>query len=468
MKYVLFTVALAVGVPVMAGLSSMSVKMKHLLFTLLIVSLMFGTKFSINIMSMEYYRGPVRGYEVTLADLIALGLVIGMLLRSGSKIVFFPRFFWIFLLFFIFSIINVAGSDYTIYGWFVIWQLFRMGLLYWCTVNFFATDDDGKGALDAVMWGYVFTGLIMMVFTFKQKYLDGIYRTKVFFDHSNTVPSFVLIILAVLLTWSLLENRLSFIKHYTALIAALGLVFAVLGTSSRTGMVTAGGSVVSVLVLVNLRRSGKGVGEGIVRTSRIRLATIFLILAMLVGTLFVIDTVIYRFLNAPESSEQARNEFEVAAIMMADDYSIGVGLNQYSEVLTMQDKYREHFAAMKYEEEGGVAHHIYLLTAAEMGWFGMYFFIAIIGLLTGTMIISGFPMRTLEQRLLMALAIGFFVLFAIGLYEWVLRQSPVLYQFTIAAGLGQALVARVKEARHKPENNHEVQRQAEPYKAGQS
>jgi hypothetical protein len=205
-----------------------------------------------------------------------------------------------------------------------------------------------------------------------------------------------------------------------------------------------------------------------VRTSRIRLATIFLILAMLVGTLFVIDTVIYRFLNAPESSEQARNEFEVAAIMMADDYSIGVGLNQYSEVLTMQDKYREHFAAMKYEEEGGVAHHIYLLTAAEMGWFGMYFFIAIIGLLTGTMIISGFPMRTLEQRLLMALAIGFFVLFAIGLYEWVLRQSPVLYQFTIAAGLGQALVARVKEARHKPENNHEVQRQAAPYKAGQS
>jgi len=34
--------------------------------------------------------------------------------------------------------------------------------------------------------------------------------------------------------------------------------------------------------------------------------------------------------------------------------------------------------------------------------------------------------------------------------------------------LGQALVARVKEARHKPENNHEVQRQAAPYKAGQS
>ncbi len=369
MKYVLFTVALAVGVPVMAGISSMSVKMKRLLFTLLIVSLMFGTKFSINIMSMEYYRGPVRGYEITFADLIALGLVIGMLLRSGSKIVFFPRFFWIFLLFFLFTVVNVASSDYTIYGWFVVWQLFRMGLLYWCTMNFFATDDDGKGALDAVMWGYVITGIIMMVITFKQKYMEGIYRTKVYFDHSNTVPSFVLIVLAVLLTWSLLENRLSFIKHYAALAAALGLVFAVLGTSSRTGMVTAGGSVVVVLVLVNLRRSGR-----IVRTSRIRLATIFLIIAMLVGTLFVIDTVIYRFLNAPESSEQARNEFEVAAIMMADDYSIGVGLNQYSEVLTMQDKYRDHFSAMKYEGRGRVAHHIYLLTAAEMGWFGMYFY----------------------------------------------------------------------------------------------
>jgi hypothetical protein len=437
MKYIIFTIALVLGVPVMAGASAFSKKIKHLLLSLLVISFLFGTKFSINILSMEYYRGPVRGYEISLSDLICLGLIIGMLLRTGNKIIWLPRFTGVFSLFFLYAVFSVYRSNYEIYGWFVIWQLFRMGVLYWCVVNFFATEEYSHESIVAIMRGYTITGLILLVISFKQKYLDGAYRTWAFFDHSNTIPSFALILLCVLLIWGLREEKLLGFQHLITLVAVLGLVFAVFSTSSRTGMVTAAGSVVCALIITNFRGSNK----------RAHRATLLIGVCMLIGSLMILDTFIYRFLYAPKESEEARNEFEIAAIMMADDHQFGVGLNQYSQVLTMEEEYRKHIKVMKNEEQGGVAHHIYLLTAAEMGYIGLYAFIFILGLLLLSMILFGITMKTIEQRLLLGLAVGFLVLYAIGLYEWVLRQSPVLYQFVVAAGFGQALINRVIQQR---------------------
>ena len=87
-----------------------------------------------------------------------------------------------------------------------------------------------------------------------------------------------------------------------------------------------------------------------------------------------------------------------------------------------------------------------------MGYFGLYAFIFILGLLLFSMILFGITMKTIEQRLLLGLAVGFLVLYAIGLYEWVMRQSPVLYQFVVAAGFGQALINRVIQQRRENDN----------------
>ncbi len=445
MKYILFVTALVAGVPGMAALSALSVKMKHLLFTLLIFSFMLGSRLSINLVSMEHYRGPVRGFEITLSDLITLGLVIGMLLRSGSRVVFLPRFFWPFLAFFLVAVANVALSEYTLYGWFVIWQLFRMGLLYWMIYNFFVTDEYSPESIRALMNGFILTGLLLLAITFKQKYVDGIYRAMAFFDHSNTIPSFALLYLCLLIVWGLYEQRLGLMTVLIALAAALGTTFAILATGSRTGMVTAAGAYAAAIGLANLFRSSRGRPRGV--TLRTRVASVIIILGMLAGFLMVLDTVIDRFLNAPASSEEAREEFEISAVMMADDYRFGVGLNQFSQVLTEESAYREHFVAMGNEEEGGVAHHIYLLTAAEMGWPGMYLFIGLIALLVLSMVWNGIRMRTTDERLLLAAAVGVCILLLIGFYEWVLRQTPVLCEFVTLIAFGQAMVSKVKRDR---------------------
>jgi hypothetical protein len=440
MKYIIFTLALVLGVPVIAGATAFSKQLKRLAFSVMVVTFLFGSKFSINIMSMEFYRGPVRGFEVTFADIIALGMSIGMLLRTGSKIIWRPRMFFPLFAFFVFAVVNVQKSLYPIYGWFVVWQLFRMGFMYWCVINFFATEDFDHDSILALMQGYIASGWILGAISFKQKYLDGIYRTNAFFDHSNTVPSFSLIILCVLLTWVICDSKLTTVHFVFGFFASLGLVFSIFSTGSRTGMVTAAGSMVCAIVLASHKTK---------RTTRMRFTIVFLLSCMVLGGLMVMDTVIDRFLNAPESSEEARDEFKIAAVMMADDFQIGVGLNQYSQVLTDLKKYREHFQVMKNEEEGGVAHHIYLLTAAEMGYVGMYAFVAIVVLFGLSMVFYGISWKSMEQRLLLALAVGFFVLFLIGFYEWVIRQTTVLYQLVVAVGFGQALIYSVKLQKKK-------------------
>ena len=426
--------ALVIGIPIIAGATAFFKKLKFLALIAMVTSFLFNAQFSINLLSMEHYRGPVRGFEITMADIIAIGLIIGMLLRTGSKIVWKPRFTFLLLGFFLFSIVIVYKSEYTIYGWFTIWQLFRMGIMYWCIINFFSTEDYSFTSIRVLMAGYTLTAFILSVIAIKQKYLDGIYRIFAFFDHSNTVPSFALFSLCVLMVWVLSDVELKKLHFIIPLGSVLGMTVAILATGSRTGILTAAGSIVAALIISNYK----------VKNTRIRITTIFLTICIILGGIVVIDTVIDRFLNAPKESEEARNEFEIAAIMMADDNSLGVGLNQYSQVLTVTEKYRKHISVMKNEEQAGVAHHIYLLTAAEMGYWGMYYFILIIVVFLFSMFWNGLAWKTLEQRLLLALVVGFAVVFAIGLFEWVLRQSPVLYELAVAAGFGQALITKIK------------------------
>ncbi len=378
---------------------------------------------------MEWYRGPVRGFEVSFADLIAWGLAIGMILRSPSKIVWLPRFSIVLLLYFLYTIFSLLRAGNDIIGWFAVWQLLRMGIMYWVTVNFFETEEVSEASIGTLIIAYAISGIILAAVTFKQKYIDGIYRAWAFFDHSNTIPSFAIMMLCVLLVWLLYEERIGFPTFLVTLFASLGILFSIFATGSRTGMAASVILVIGSLIIANRRNPNP----------RTRRTTYLILFFLFLGSLFVVDTVIERFINAPVESEQAREEFEIAAEMMAKDHPTGVGINLYTKVLTEVRAYREHIVVMRYESQAGVAHHIFLLTAAELGYSGMYTLVGIIMLFFGSMTVGGIGWNTMGQRLLLALAMSFAMVCVIGLYEWVLRQSPVLYQTVVALGFGQAL-----------------------------
>ncbi len=442
MKYIAFAIAAIVGVPAMTITSMVIPKIKYLLVSMLILSIMFGSMVSINFVSMEQYRGPSRGFEITVTDLICLALIFTLILTKPKKIIWIPKTFGMCAIFFVAAVINVVSSPVPLYGYFFLWQIYRAALLYWCIINLVVTEDGGKEIMNAIWMGFVAVGCVMLLIAFKQKYVDGIYRIPAFFDHSNTVPSFLIMLLCATMVWGMANKEFTFIQYAVTMIASLGMIFAIFATGSRSGYLVAAGSVGASLVITNFRKKKLAVDR-----FRILFSTVVIISAMFVGGLLVIDTVIDRFLNAPESSEEAREEFNISARMMAEDHFFGVGLNQFSYVLTNTEKYREHIKIMANEEQAGVAHHIYLLTAAEMGNIGLALFLLLLARILIPIAFTGLRWKNLNHLILLGLTIGILSFLMIGFLEWVFRLTPVIYQFSLASGLGIGLVTLDKRAR---------------------
>ena len=79
-------------------------------------------------------------------------------------------------------------------------------------------------------------------------------------------------------------------------------------------------------------------------------------------------------IKAPESSGQTRKEFAVAAVNMMKDHPVtGVGINNWGIKINPPYPYSKHREDRHYKEDykDGIVETIYLLVAAECGWWGL-------------------------------------------------------------------------------------------------
>ena len=129
---------------------------------------------------------------------------------------------------------------------------------------------------------------------------------------------------------------------------------------------------------------------------------------------------------------------------MALDHPFGVGLNNFSRVLSDDARYNRYLGVMKNEAEAGVCHHIYRLTAAELGYGGLAIFVVLLLRFAGIALRWSWSSRTLEAALLAGQLLGFVALHLSGFFEWAFRITPVAQAFTIHCALVVALAARVQ------------------------
>ncbi len=433
MKYAVFIATLVLGVPAMSFAAASSARLRGWLLAALIFSTALGDVANIYFFFTRY-RGPDRGFEVNLTDLIAWGMIIALLIRFPTKIRWAPYNSLWMLLFFGIACASAWEAPDRLLASFSLFKLVRTYALFWCVVNCLRVG----ARLDYVWTGLVATGAFMTALVVKQKYLDHIVRVPGPFDHSNTVTSFVNLILPVVLVWGLCDRRLTRGQVLASLAAALGMVFAVVSTLSRAGLVLAAGCTMGALGIANLRA----------RSVRVTATSLAVCLGMLAGGLKSADTILERFQSAPEESELARKEFEAAAVWMASEHPLyGVGLNNFSYVLTIPSKYREYFRTMAGEKQAGVAHHIYLLTAAEMGYPGLIVFVILIGRFAWMAGRHAWGARSLEGTLLFGFFLGLCALYTVGFLEWTLRITPVTYLFIICCGICVALAEVVRGQR---------------------
>jgi len=433
MKYAVLAAALAFAVPVMAMGAFQFARLRNCLFAGMVFATVLGSHGSINLVSRELYRGPDRGFEVSIADLICWALMIAVVTRFPGKIQWLPRNFWWLLAFFVYACVLALSAPEPLYTGFSLWKCVRIYCLYWCTVNSLRSGIPRK-----YLWaGFAGAAAVITVLAVQQKYVLGIYRIPATFDHSNTVPLYANLILPVLLIWALCDAKLRMRWAVPTIGLCLGLLFAIVCTFSRAGIALSGACVAGALLWANYGMPSR----------RVRIASVALGILLLAGGIRAAVPILERFRTAPEASAAARDEFNHAADLMLRDHPLGIGLNNFSYVLTNEEKYREHIQVMRSEEQAGVAHHIYWLTAAETGYLGLLMYLVIVVRFVWGALRGAWRSKSLEGALLFGIFLGFCALQASGFYEWVFRVTPVMQLFAISAGVAVAWAERARSAK---------------------
>lgn len=428
MKYVAFILMAMIGVPLMIHYGSRSAKVRENLVTALILLTAVGGPTKMNFVSFEHYRGPDRGFEVTLTDLIVVSLCYILKTKYPRALVMAPyNTVWLAILYFI-VICSIVPAPLKLMAMFSIWKYLRMAMLYWCMVNIFRI---GTSTLAA--WrGFLYSGVFVSFMALKEKFINHVYRVPGPFDHSNTVPLYLNLLMPCLLIWGLCDKRLSEKQATACVITAFAIILSIVFTYSRAGLMFSIEAMVMTILAANVRMPSR----------RVRRVTIVLVIASLIAGAAVAPSVIERMNSAPESSEEARQEFNKAAMAMLSNNPLGIGINNFPEVLTINHDYNKFMDVMSSEDEAGVCHEIYLLTAAELGWPGIIVFLIIILTFALRTLKGALKEKSLECMLLFGLFFGFCCLWSSGFLEWVFRITPVMSMYVITTGFAMALVDR--------------------------
>lgn len=424
MKYAVLAAAVLIGIPLLGAAAYCFARVRGYLLSLMLFATVLGAHGSINLVSQEWYRGPDRGFEVTVADICCWPLAAALIARFPWRIEWAPRNSVWLLAFFLYVCIGAASAPAPMFAFFSVWKCVRIFAIFWCTVNALRL-----GVHRSYLWlGYAGAALVVGAMAVEQKYLLGIYRISGPFDHSNTVPMYCNLILPVLLIWALCDKELPVYRAVISIVLCLGLLFAVLCTFSRAGLALSVACLIGGLAWANIRSGA----------IRVRTATTVLTILMIFAAVRAAVPILDRIRTAPKASAAARDEFNEAAWLILADHPFGIGLNNFSYVLTSQQKYRAHFDAMKNEEQGGVCHHIYWLTAAETGYAGLFLYLIVMVRFTYGALAGSLRQHSIQSTLLFGILLGFCALHAVNFYEWAFRLTPVMQLFAISAGVSVA------------------------------
>ena len=374
----------------------------------------------INFVSMEIYRGDTRGFEIGLTDWMILSLLGVMLLSPRWKrrsFSWFPPNSTLLALYLLLALVSVFAAYVQVYAGFGLMKLLRASLVFVVAYNYLQDEDDLRFVI------YILAAIVAMEFLFViEQRLSGIYRAHGTMPHSNTLASYFNMINMVFFALLLGDKERTWLY---ASVVAMGSVI-VLASFSRGAIVAMTLGYLMVITLSYRHRFST------------RKTVILLVLGMLAmpALMKVGPALIDRFINAPEESGESRNYANVAALAMANDHLLGVGLNNYSHVIN-ETRYIRY---IDNPVDRGIVHNTFLLHACEMGWLGLLVYLA----LKLNFLRLGYKTITRSESSLAAtVAIGITVAIVVltlqGSLEWVFRQTYITIEFFMLAGFLVAL-----------------------------
>ncbi len=354
------------------------------------------------------FRGETRGLDVCLIDILSIVLLVALPPRLNPSAFRLARYSYL-----TFALASVLLATLPGYALFSVWKIFRGYVTFSVITRAMDHEHFGPATLRGFALGLIYVGFLSV----KQQYLDGLHQPAATFAHQNTL-GMVLCLFFPIFFLMILSERGGKLAAFTCVACALGV------------MMTLSRSAIAVMAFSAVISAFSSIREPTRRKVWILSGCALLGLAAVAVRG---DTLIDRFLNAPEVSGHARDLFEQAAKEMFSDHPLGIGINQYSYQLN-QGGYGKQVGVPP-GDEGGIVHNIYWLTLAEMGVQGLlsYLLVLFMPMLTAWRLFRGGvtpQLRDFGLGILLGV-VGFALQ---GTLEWASRQAPLTYLFWMLLG----------------------------------
>lgn len=444
MKYLAFFAFLFLGTPILALLLQRFAPLRQGIIPVLVF--LTVKTIDINFVSMEFYRGTAKGFEVSLIDLLALGMVGALWLdRHRHPLTLLPPGSRVYGLYFLTSALSVVNAGEPLFVGFELLKMLRMYLLFWVFSHWIQHPKQLQWFLRAI-------ALVMLYIFYEmlnQKYRMGMFQAKGPFPHQNSLVMYVNLFNCLLFAYVLNQKRSTWMVSLFWLgLLAVGMLCTVF-TFSRGGMLFLALGLAIVFVFsytpsqISLRK------------------TVVLVLALSMGGAIAwkaSDSIKERFETAPEESMEVRQVLAIAALRMVADKPLGIGLNNFGLKINPPYPYGDHIPRKEStdpeeeEEKGGLVETAYLMVAAEAGWHSLALYLVLLW---------GFAFRTFRlyfrarnpvyKALALGMGAGLVSIYLETCFEWVLKQSNNFYQLMIVFAL--ILVLEKWEARSQKRNH---------------
>ena len=429
-KTLAFTFIFLYFVPFMTAMCCLFPKLRHFFFACMLY--FTSREVTLNILPLPDWRGTARGYAFSMVSLFALPLLLSMICSFRYKVRLFPPGVFFYFLYFLAILISGYNAVHMRQWGFEVYKMFWMYITFLTAFNYL---NNGRN-----LNYFIYLVCIILIYLFlvalNQKYREGRWQVHSTFPHQNSLCLY-LELFGLMVLGVLMNEDLSKILFFLCLAAFGSSVLLIIFTYSRGGLVLYFGGIAIVCAL-SILFNGFSV-------RRMMLMLIGL-LVMLCVIGYALPRIITRFTKAPEMSKNTRIYLALAARRMANDYRLGVGANNFSEFSGGFDKYN--YTVEQYPggipEFGGIVETIYLLVAAECGWWGLgtlllwflyYYFLCFFNVI----FLRKYPCSGISIGLLGGLS----VLYTHSTLEWSLKQyNNFAEQMVVYALIGVIAVNR--------------------------
>tara|TARA_R110000787_G_scaffold2243_3_gene9011 strand:+ start:54672 stop:55946 length:1275 start_codon:yes stop_codon:yes gene_type:complete len=368
------------------------------------------------------WPGYAKGIVITLIDTLALALI----LTSRAPWRGLP-FLGLFLAYLAATALSMAFSDLPMSSSFYVFQIVRM-LLVFVAVASIMNDPN---AIRWLIWGLAVGAIVQGIVTVDQR-LSGAIQASGTVGHQNLLG-----LMLHFVTFPLLALLLAGEKSKIIMLGVLASLIAVALGASRGAV---GFAAIGLALLFALSMARRMTPH---KWKMVGLAA----LALAVIAPLTINTLGQRFGDQPIATgpDGEREAFERAAKAMWADHPMGVGANQYVVTANVNGYSERAGVVWNHASRSTNVHNIYLLVAAETGWFGLITLVSLIG----WVIIHGLAFSFGNRRdprgdLVLGAVVAIAVTAGHGIYEWVFVLPYAQYLFAISLGIIAGIIRRVK------------------------